>query len=223
MGNIIPDMGTISPAGIADALFPAVRRRVLGLLFGATDQDFSTNDLIRLAGSGTGAVHRELTDLAAVGLITVSPVGNQRRYRANRDSPVFWELRGLLVKTTGLVDPVRNALSPYRDRIVAAFIHGPVAKGSDKAGSEIDLVLLGDDLADAEIRHALNAAEKALARPIVSKVVSPADWRRKLAKKKGFAAKVAHQPRLFVIGSEHDLHLLDDESPPQLRPVKPVE
>ena len=221
MGDIVPDMGMNSAAGIADALFPSVRHRVLGLLFGAPDRDFSTNDLIRLAGSGTGAVHREVTHLAAAGLVTVSPVGNQKRYRANRDSPVFWELRGLVVKTTGLVDPLRNALSPYSDRVVVAFIHGPAARGSDKAASEIDLVLLGDDLAEADIRRALNGAANALGRAIAVKVVSPADWRRKLAKKKGFVTKVAREPRLFIIGSEDDLRRLRDLAPLHLAPATP--
>src|SRR5262249_15116670 len=152
LGSIIPNMGKEhAPSRIADALFSTVQQRVLGLLFGGPDRDFSTSDLIRLAQSGTGAVHRELTRLADAGIVAVSRLGNQKRYRANQESPVFTELHGLIVKTTGLVDPIRAALWPFRDRIAAAFVYGSVAKGTDKARSDIDVMVLGEGLSKEEV------------------------------------------------------------------------
>ena len=88
----------------ADALFPKVRQRVLAVLFGAPDRSFYTNEVIGLAQSGAGAVQRELADLAAAGLLTVRRQGNQKHFQANAASPVFAELRGLVLKTMGLAD-----------------------------------------------------------------------------------------------------------------------
>ena len=101
----------------ADALFPAVRQRVLAVLFGSPDRSFYANELIALARSGTGAVQRELASLLAAGLITVRDQGNQKHYQANAASPVFAELRGLVLKTVGLADVLRAALAPLAGQI----------------------------------------------------------------------------------------------------------
>src|SRR5437773_11464309 len=134
---IVPEMGTIlrAPArqapetGLGSVLFTPVQQRVLGLLFGQPDRRFQSGELIRLAASGTGAVHRLLTKLASSELITVERVGNQKHYQANRASPVFAELHGLIVKTSGLLTPLRSALASLADRIRGAFVYGSV--GSD--------------------------------------------------------------------------------------------
>jgi hypothetical protein len=112
---IVPGMGrkTGSPRiGLADALFGRVQQRVLCLLFGQPDRRFQSAELIRLAKGGTGAVHRQLGRLAAAGLVSTTRTGNQKHYQARRDSPVFEELHGLVVKTVGVVDPLRRALVP---------------------------------------------------------------------------------------------------------------
>jgi hypothetical protein len=110
-GMIVPEMGRKAIRGsLADALFTAVQQRVLGLLFGQPERRFQSAELIRLAKGGIGAVHRQLARLAAVGLVTVMRSGNQKHYRANRESPVFTELHGLIVKTVGVAEPLRQAL-----------------------------------------------------------------------------------------------------------------
>lgn len=72
---------------------------MLALLYGQPDHSFHTNEILRLTGSGTGAIQRELDKLSSVGLITVEAIGNQKRYAANRTSPLFSELRGIVLKT----------------------------------------------------------------------------------------------------------------------------
>ncbi len=152
LGIIIPIMGmnAVVPSGLAEALFSSVQQRVLALFFGRPDRELSTSDVIRLAKSGTGAVHRELRRLANSGLLKVTVVGNQRRYRANRESPIFEELHKLILKTAGLVEPLKKALSNYQDRIRTAFVYGSVARGEDTSRSDIDLLIIGDDLTYAD-------------------------------------------------------------------------
>jgi len=206
MGMILPEMGTpevrSKEGGMAGALFTPVQQRVLGLLFGQPRRRYQSAELIRLAGSGTGAVHRQLERLAATGLVLVTREGNQKYYQANLDSPVYPELHGLVVKTIGVVEPLRVALEPLAERIVAAFVFGSVAKGRDRAGSDLDLLIVSDDLEYADVYTALQSAEASLARPINPTVMTQAEWRQKRARRDSFAARVAAQPKLFVIGSE---------------------
>lgn len=206
---ILPEMGTVQAlskgGGLAGALFTPVQQRVLGLLFGQPERRFQSAELIRLAGSGTGAVHRQLQRLAATGLVFVSRAGNQKYYQANRDSPIYPELHGLAVKTMGVVEPLRIALEPLADRILAAFVFGSVAKGSDRAGSDLDLLVVSDGLAYTDVYTALQSAEIRLARPVNPKVMTRAEWKQKRARRDSFAARIAAQPKLFVIGSEDAL------------------
>jgi predicted nucleotidyltransferase len=204
-GMIVPEMGRKDQAGLAGALFTPVQRRVLGLLFGQPDRRFQSGELIRLAKSGTGAAHRQLARLAAAGLVTVTRTGNQKHYQARRDSPVFAELHGLIVKTVGLAEPLRLALRAKAGDIRAAFVYGSVAKGADRAGSDIDLIVISDALRYPDLFEALRRAEAVLARPVNPTVLTLGEWRAKRARKDSFFARVAAQPKLFVIGSDDDL------------------
>ena len=98
------------------------------------------------ASGGTGAVQRELEKLVASGLVCVTHVGRQKHYQANAEAPVFDELRRIVVKTIGVVDPVREALDPLAPRITRALVFGSVAEGTDRASSDVDLLVGADDL-----------------------------------------------------------------------------
>lgn len=213
LGTIVPDMGINAPtsapaaaaSALADALFTPVQQRVLGLLFGQTARQFQSSELIRLAASGTGAVHRLLTRLAQAGLVTVTRVGNQKHYQANAAAPVFAELAGLVRKSIGLALPLQEVLMPLAERIVAAFVYGSVARGEEDADSDIDLMVIIDDLDYPALFEALQAAERQLARAINPTLMTLTEWRRKRAEADSFAARIAGLPRLFVLGSEHEL------------------
>ncbi len=206
MGMIVPDMGrSAGRVGLADALFTSVQQRVLGLLYGQPDRSFQSGELIRLAKGGTGAVHRQIARLADVGLVTVARVGNQKHYQANRESPVFRELHGLVLKTVGLREPLRLALKDQAREIHAAFVYGSIAKGSDKATSDIDLLVISDSLRYADLFTTLHKAETRLARTVNPTVLKRAEWRSRRARQDSFTARIASQPKLFIIGSDDDL------------------
>lgn len=208
MGMIIPEMGTTSSkprTGLADALFTPVQQRVLGLLFGQPDRRFQSAELIRLAKGGVGAVHRQLGRLAEADLLTVTRSGNQKHYQARRDSPVFEELHSLIVKTVGVAEPLRQALARKAPAIRAAFVYGSVAKGTDRARSDIDLMVISDSLRYSDLFEVLQTAEAVLGRTVNPTVMTVAQWRAKRARADSFAARVAGQPRVFVIGSDDDL------------------
>lgn len=203
---IVPEVGrTARKQGLADALFTPVQQRVLGLLFGQPGRTFQSAELIRLARGGTGAVHRQLARLEASGLVAVRRTGNQKHYTANRESPVFSELHRLVVKTVGIAEPLRRALAASRGAIEAAFVYGSVAKGKDKARSDIDLMVISNRLSYSDVYERLQKAEALLGRTVNPTVMSPADWRAKRSRKDSFVARVAAQPKVFVIGSNDDL------------------
>ena len=191
--------------GVADALFTPVQQRVLALLFAQPDRRFQSSELIRLAHSGTGAVHRQLGRLADTGLVSVTRSGNQKHYQANQGSAVFAELHGLVLKTVGVVEPLRDALSALAPRIRAAFVYGSSAKGTDRATSDIDLMVISDSVRYHDVYEALQPVEAILARPVNPTVLTPTEWRRKRKRADSLAARVVKQPLLFVIGSDDDL------------------
>ena len=191
--------------GISNALFSKVQQRVLALIFGHPERSFYTSEIVRRVHSGTGAVERELSRLERSGLVSVERIGNQKHFRANRESPVFAELQGLVLKTVGLTEPLRKVLQPYSNKIKVAFVYGSVAKGSDTAQSDIDLMVVGDELSYSDLCSALQNAEAILQRKVSPLFLSVKDWKRKASQKDSFAAKVKAQPKLFVFGSEEDV------------------
>lgn len=208
----MPNMGmkakTAPPpprTSLADALFSTTQQRVLAYLFGQPERSFFATELIGLAGGGSGAVQRELASLAQSGLVTVTRIGTQKHYQANPASPIYAELCSIARKTVGLAEPLREALAPLAKRIVAAFVFGSVAKRSDTAASDIDVLVLSDSVDYADAFVALQTAEAKLGRTVNPTVYTPADWRKKHRNGNAFVTKVAAQPKLFLIGTEEAL------------------
>lgn len=193
------------PTSLADALFSATQQRVLGFLFGQPERSFFATELIGLVGAGSGAVQRELARLAQSGLVTVTRVGTQKHYQANPQSPIFAELRDITQKTVGLAEPLREALAPLAPQIAAAFVFGSVAKRTDTAASDVDVLVLSDSVDYADAFSALQSAEARLARRINPTVYAPADWRKKRKEGNAFVVRVSAQPKVFVIGTEEAL------------------
>ena len=195
-----------TPSSTANALFPKVRQRVLALLFGVPGRSFYANEVIGLVQSGTGAVQRELSALSEAGLITVRKQGNQRHYQANIDSPVFAELRGLVLKTMGLADVLHAALAPIAAQIDAAFVYGSVAKQQDTAQSDVDVLIVSSSLGYADVFGALEGAALQLGRKVNPTLYSRADVAKRIAKDAAFVTRVLQQPKIWLIGNDENLN-----------------
>lgn len=195
----------INKISISNALFSKAQQHILGLLYSQPDKDFYTNEIIRLSKSGTGAVQRELTKLTAAGLVTIKQVGNQKHYQANRATPLFSELRGLVVKTFGLADIVRDAIHPVAKQIHIAFIYGSIAKQEDTATSDIDLMIISDTLSYAELFKLLEETEIQLGRKINPSFYSRSEWAKKHKGSNHFITSLTKQPKIFLIGTEDEL------------------
>ena len=191
---------------IADTLFPTVRQRVLAVLFGSPDRSFYASEVIARARSGTGAVQRELARLLAAGLLTMHEQGNRKHYQANAASPVFAELRGLVMKTVGLADVLREALAPLADRVVAAFVYGSMARHEDTASSDVDVLIVSDSLSYAEVFGALEGATQTLSRTINPTLYTRAELARRRVQDNAFVTRVLAQPCIWLLGDKEALH-----------------
>ncbi len=192
---------------LGDALFGKAQRRVLALLLGRADERFYLRQIARVADMGMGAIQRELARLCAAGLLVREQEGRQTYYRANRDAPVFDELQGLIRKTAGLADVLREGLAPLGDRIAIVVVSGSFAEGRERAASDVDLLVVGD-VAFAEVVDALAPAEHRLGREINPIVYPPAEFKGKLRVRHHFLTSLLKRPKLFVLGDARELERL---------------
>lgn len=190
---------------LADALFSRTQQRVLGLLFGQPGRNFYSNELIALTGSGSGAVQRELARLVQSELVTCRLQGRQKHYQANPQAPIFAELSAIALKTMALAEPLRAALAPLASRIHAAFVYGSVAKRQDTASSDVDLMLVSDELAYPELFLALDALEQQLGRKVNPTVYTRQELKQRVQRGDAFVTRVLAQPRIWLIGAEDAL------------------
>ncbi len=197
---------------LSSTLFPGYRRRVLGLLLLHPDESLHGREIARRTGLPPGTLTRELKRLADVGLLNCERRGNQLAYSANRQSPIFEELAGILRKTSGLADVVAEALKPLTDSIDVAFIFGSVARGTETKGSDVDLMIIGS--ADfGVVVDALHLAQQQLSRDINPKVFTPREWRNRLQRRDPFLREVVASKKVFLIGGENGLEELGRHQP----------
>ena len=199
MGTIAPRMSTGKPLDIALALFGKTRRRVLGLLFAAPDTAFYLRQVAREAGAGQGAVQRELQHLTEAGILVRTAHGRQVYYQVNRASPIFAELHGLMLKTAGLADVLRETLAPFGAKIQQAFVYGSHAAGTATAGSAVDLLVVGE-MDELALHRAIREAEARLGHTVNYSLLTPAEYERRKRARGGFIARVLQGPRIPVVG-----------------------
>jgi predicted nucleotidyltransferase len=201
---------TINPATL---LFPAsYRRRVLTLLLLHPERALHVREIARLTGTTAGTLNKELTKLHAAGLLERERVGNQVRYTANRASPIYADLTGILRKTIGLADVLADALAPMAPAISAAFVFGSMARATETAGSDVDVMLIGG-LGFGDAVKLLYPAQAVLGRDVNPSVYSADAWRTRLKTKDPFIREVLVQPKIFLIGNDDELEKLGRRQP----------
>ena len=185
---------------ISSALFSDSQSRVFRWLFGQPERSYHLNELRRLTGLGSASLQRELGKLATAGLVRSEKVGNLRVFQANTESPVYEELAGLTRKTLGAQPLLQEALAPMKSKLSLAFIYGSIAKGTDTAKSDIDVMLVGTDLLLSDVLKLLLPVESQLGRKINPTLYTPAEYKRRRAQKDSFLNRVLAQPVIPLIG-----------------------
>jgi len=192
-------------------LFPEYRRRVLGLLLLRPDEALHGREIARRTGLPAGTITRELTKLAEVGLLKREKRGNQQVYSADTGAPIFAELASILRKTSGLADVLVQALAPAAPKLRLAFVFGSVARGQETAGSDVDVMLVGD-MGFREAVEMLYPAQATLGREVNVKVFASDEFATKCGTEP-FLIDVLAKPKIFLIGNAHDLEELIGHQP----------
>jgi len=192
---------------MAVALFPRARRAVLGLLYGLPDRAFYLREIAARVGTGMGQVQRELSRLAESGILRRFEQGRHVYYQADPRCPVFAELQGLVAKTLAGLGQLRQALSDLEERIAVAFVFGSVARGDDRAESDLDLLVVGD-VSLQEVVAAVGPLQDLLGRQVNPIVYPPEELRSKIEGGHHFLTAVLAAEKIFVLGTEDELGAL---------------
>lgn len=196
---------------LSSLLFPEYRRRVLGLLLLHPEEALHGREIARRVGLSPGTTTRELNKLADAALLNRERRGNQQIYRANTGSPVFAELASILRKTSGVADVLSAALAELAPAIRVAFVYGSLARGDERAGSDIDLMIIGD--VDFRVAvEALHPVQSVLGREINPQVFAAAEFAGRL-QESAYLRDLIARPQIYVIGNAHDLAELAGNQP----------
>lgn len=188
---------------LASVLFPFYRRRVLGLLLLAPDEPLHGREIARRTGLPSGTVIRELNRLTDAGLLKRERRGNQSLYSADRTCPVFEEVAGMLRKTSGAADIIAGALASMSKQIETAFIYGSFARGTAKAGSDIDVLIVGA-LELGAVIDALYPVQKLVGREINPKLLSSREWQTKSKARNAFVMELRANPKIVLFGDKDE-------------------
>jgi len=210
MGPIVPKLGlfinhNMLSTSLGNVLFTKTQQKVLGLLYTRPDKSFYLNEIVRLSKMGKGTIKRELERMEASGLLSVERIGNQNHFSVNKDCPIYPELLGIVRKTFGVADVIYAALKPFDEQIKMAFIYGSIAKAEDTAKSDIDLLVVAEDLAYSDLIESLFDAENSLGRPINPTIYGIDEIRKKINQDNAFVTRVMDQPKIWIKGDENDI------------------
>ncbi len=190
------------PDNLSTALFGKTKRALLALFFSNPEDSFYLRQIARITAAGQGSVQRELKKLAESGIIERFEQGRQVYFRAKGSCPIFDELKGLILKTAGLVEVLRSALSPVTDKIDLAFVYGSQARGKARAASDIDLLIVGN-LDELELHRFISQAEGQLNRPVNYTFLTAQEFKKRKKEKGGFLSRILAGEKIFVIGEGH--------------------
>jgi predicted nucleotidyltransferase len=191
-------------SSLMDALVSRTKQQVLAATLLQPERRWYLLELARHLGVRPSSLQRELKLLAAAGILKRDQNGNRVYFQADAACPIFAELAQILVKTVGIVDVLREALEPLRDRVRVAFVYGSVAVSSERSASDVDLMVIGDVLL-SDIAPVLRNAEQKLGREVNPNVYAPDEFRRRIARENHFLTSVVRSEPLFVIGDQNDL------------------
>jgi DNA-binding transcriptional ArsR family regulator len=187
-----------------DALLPKTRQAILAATLVQPQKAWYASELARRMGVPSSSLQRELRGLTQAGILRTYRQGRMAFYQANTNSPLFSDLRGLMLKTAGFVDVLADAIKPLVRKVQAAFVYGSLASSEEEPQSDIDLMVIGT-LSPAQLALPLRPASQLLGREINPTIYTAAEFAKKKANKDPFLAQVLKRPKLFIVGTRDDL------------------
>jgi len=187
---------------VAEILSSKIRAEIFRILFGTRDDALYMREIERRSGFSTGTVQQELKKLSRLELVTNNRDGNRLYYKANKDHPLYPEIRNIVLKTIGLVDTIQEALDQSSD-IECAFVFGSIARHDETAHSDIDLMVIGT-VGLREVTTMLSGLSVTIGREINPHVMSSKEFVKRRKQGDHFITSILQQPKIFVRGNEND-------------------
>ncbi len=187
---------------LSEILSSITRAEIFRLLFGLADQELHIREIQRRTGLNDSTIRQELSKLTRLDLVKARKDSNRIYYKANRANPLFTDLQSLVFKTTGLADILKNALQDKKIRIV--FVFGSIAEGKERAESDVDLFIIGEESL-RKITEYLSGVSEIIEREINPHVMTQKEFQKRVQTSDHFITNIINSPKLFIIGTEHDL------------------
>jgi len=190
---------------LAELLSSRARAGIFRLLFSGTGEELHVREIERRSGLNDSTLRQELRKLVRLDLVQSRRDSNRVYYRAKTESPLYPEIRNLVLKTSGLSDVLKSALTDKRIRV--AFVFGSIASGEEKAGSDVDLMVIGQ-LGLRDLSRLLSGIEEKIGREVNPHVLREEEFRKRIRAKEHFVSSVMETPKIFIIGSERELEAM---------------
>ena len=192
---------------LAEILSSKIRAEIFRLLFGTSAEELHMREIERRSGFAIGTIQTELKKLLRLDLVKNRKDGNRLYYRANKEHPLYFDIRSLVLKTIGLVDILKNALRQDSD-ISIAFVFGSIALHEETAGSDVDLMVIGK-LGLRKLTGMLSGMSEQIGREINPYVLSVNEFVKRKTNREHFITQVLEAPKIFIIGNANDLESMD--------------
>jgi predicted nucleotidyltransferase/DNA-binding HxlR family transcriptional regulator len=190
---------------LAELLSSRARAEIFRLLLSGSGEELHVREIERRSGLNDSTLRQELRKLVRLDLVQSRRDSNRVYYRAKTENPLYPEIRNLVLKTIGLADGLKSALVDTRIRV--AFVFGSIARGEEKAGSDVDLMVIGQ-LGLRDLSRLLSGIEEKIGREVNPHVLSEKEFRKRVRAKEHFVSRVMESPKIFIIGSPHELEAM---------------
>jgi len=189
---------------ILDSLFPHNRQQILSTFLLDPERRWYLSDLARQLNTQPSSLQRELSSLTDIGLLQREPDGNRVYYKTDTSFPLYPELHGIVVKTSGLVPQISDVLDPFTESLDFAFIYGSVAREEQTGRSDVDLMLIGAARI-TDLSLALRQLERALRISVNVTNYTLLEFQQKIADRNHFLDTVMQDRKIFLKGTDDEL------------------
>jgi predicted nucleotidyltransferase/DNA-binding HxlR family transcriptional regulator len=190
---------------LAELLSSRARAEIFRLLLSGSGEELHVREIERRSGLNDSTLRQELRKLVRLDLVQSRRDSNRVYYRAKTENPLYPEIRNLVLKTSGLADVLKSALVDKRIRV--AFVFGSIARGEEKAGSDVDLMVIGQ-LGLRDLSRLLSGIEEKIGREVNPHVLRGEEFRKRVRAKEHFVSRVMESPKIFIVGSHHELEAM---------------
>jgi predicted nucleotidyltransferase/predicted transcriptional regulator with HTH domain len=189
---------------MTDIIKSKLRAKILEYYFNQPDLEIYLRELARSIKEDPANLCREMDRLVDEDIFVYRVSGKQKYFKLNKDYIFYKELKSIVARSLGIESKLVKALISTKG-ITASFIYGSYADGREKAGSDIDLFIIGNKSEQDEFIEKINSLEKRFGREINYRFFSINDFAKSIKEKNSFIINILKNKKIFLIGNEKDI------------------